>query len=407
MSTVAVVCEYNPFHNGHKYQIDRIREEFGEDTHIIAIMSGNYTQRGEIAICDKGVRAKCAVLSGVNLVLELPFPFSLSSAEFFAAAAVHIANALGTVDYLSFGSECGDIKMLSAVANHMMSAEYREAFAQIFESGDAKDGYPKMCELALKTVMGDTSFAFSPNNILALEYIKALRREKSSIKPHTIKRIGASFDETSICAGELQSATAIRSSVAAGDITALNYIPNITKNIILNELESGSFPTKESALDAAVISYFRLNSPDGNANIHDAAGGLYNRLLAKSHEANNIEGLVRLTETKKYTTARIRRVVWYSLFGVTSSEVREVPAYTQLLAMDTVGRAELKRIKKRSDFPILTKPSRTDGLSEIALRQKLLSDKADALFQMTKPCPAPGNHSLTFTPYVKRDESCD
>ena len=404
MCTVAVVCEYNPFHNGHKYQIDQIRKEFGEDTCIIAIMSGNYTQRGEIAICDKGVRAKCAVLSGVNLVLELPFPYSLSSAEFFAAAAVHIASSLGTVDYLSFGSECGDINRLKKIAEYMLGDEYKAAFDQLSQSRESSLGHPKICELALDPISREEDFSFTPNNILGIEYIKALKREGCSIIPHTIKRAGAAFDDSTIGAGNLQSATAIRAAVTSGDITALNYIPNITKNIILRELESGSFPTKEAALNVAVISHFRLSSPDAGTSIQDASGGLYNRLLAKSYETNNIEGLVRQTETKKYTKARIRRAMWYSLFGVTPSEVRELPAYTQLLAMDTIGRAELKKIKKRSDFQILTKPSRTSGLSEAALRQKAASDRADSLFQLTKPCPTHGNHSLTFTPFVLDDE---
>ena len=405
MSTVAVVCEYNPFHNGHKYQIDKIREEFGDDTCIIAIMSGNFTQRGEIAICDKGARAKCAVLAGADIVLELPFPYSISSAEFFAAAAVHIANSLGTVDYLSFGSECGCVEELVSIAERMMSPEYADAFDKLSKSDEIVGGYPRMCELAVKAVCGDASpVDFTPNNILAIEYIKAILRSGSKMIPHTIKRAGAAFDADEISSGDLQSATAIRASVIRGDISALEYIPNITKEVILNELEIGSFPTRESALSTAVISHLRLSSSDDGADIHDASGGLYNRLRAKSFEANDIDSLIRLTETKRYTTARIRRVMWYSFFGVTSSEVRVLPAYTQLLAMSAIGRVELKRIKKANGIQILTKPSRTENLSPLAQRQKAASDRADALFQLAKPVPPHGNYSLTFTPFVKIDE---
>ena len=113
---IGIICEYNPFHNGHLYQIEKIREEFGADTNIIAIMSGNYVQRGGVAIADKGLRAKCAVLSGVNLVLELPFPFSMSSAEYFAKSAVHILDSIGCIDYISFGSESGSIEELNKTA---------------------------------------------------------------------------------------------------------------------------------------------------------------------------------------------------------------------------------------------------------------------------------------------------
>ena len=130
MKTVAIISEYNPFHSGHEYQIQKIREEFGADTRIIAIMSGNYTQRGEMAIMDKSLRAECAVRCGVNLVLELPFPFSSSSAEFFSRSGVKIAHSLGVVDYLSFGSECGSIEELVNAAKNMSSKEYKALLKQ-------------------------------------------------------------------------------------------------------------------------------------------------------------------------------------------------------------------------------------------------------------------------------------
>lgn len=405
MHTVAIICEYNPFHNGHKYQIDKIREEFGQDTCIVAIMSGNFTQRGEIAIADKSLRARCAVDSGVNLCLELPFPFSISSAEFFASSAVHIANSIGTVEYLSFGSESGDIDVLTRTAECMMSEKYALTFKSLAAEGK-NEGYPKICERALLLAFGkEESFAkMSPNNILAVEYIKALMRSSSTIKPHTIKRRGSEYDDTYLCSSKYPSAAAIRASVLAGDISALEYVPDTTKHLIISAIESGEFPCLEDRLSTAVISALRLNSPLEREGIHDTKGGLYNRLITKSFEAHDINTLVLLTETKKYTTARIRRIMWYSFFGVTSSEVYQLPMYTQLLAMDSLGRSELKRIKKISDFPILTKPSRTDKLNEGAMKQKSAADRADSLFQLTKPSAVNGNYALTFTPYVKYGE---
>ena len=128
---IGIICEYNPFHNGHLYQVEKIREEFGEDANIIAVMSGNYVQRGGVAIADKGLRAKCAVLSGVNLVLELPFPFSMSSAEYFARAAVHILTEIGCVDYISFGSESGSLDALKKTAELMLTDEFLKALEKI------------------------------------------------------------------------------------------------------------------------------------------------------------------------------------------------------------------------------------------------------------------------------------
>lgn len=403
MPFVAIICEYNPFHNGHEYQIKKIREEFGKDTTIIAIMSGNYTQRGETAILDKLTRAECAVECGANLVLELPFPYSVSSAELFAGAAVHIADSLGVIDYLSFGSECGSIEELTSYAENCLSKEYSELLSKNIASDELSSlGYAKICEATYKELYGENTVAQRPNNILALEYIKALIKSGSNIKPHTIKRVGADFDEESITEGSIQSASAIRQSVLSGDISALEHIPNAAKPIILNSIAGGQFPCDMERLAVAVISNLRLNPADASCNIHDVSGGLYNRLRSASFKANTIKELVSLTETKKYTNARIYRAIWYSYLGVTSSDVKKAPEYTQLLAMDKQGRACLKEIGKRSSIPVLTKPSRLSVLSDKGRRQKALSDRADSVFQLTKPEPPSGNFSLTFTPFVKK-----
>ena len=173
MRTVAIICEYNPFHNGHKYQIERVRDILGEDVCVIAIMSGNYTQRADVAIADKSVRAVSAVDEGVDLVLELPFPYSMASAEFFAEAGVSIADAVGA-DYLAFGAESGDISVLNGYADLMLDESYKERFDSLDATG--ADGYAKICEkasLELAKEQGLPPISFTPNNILALEYLKA------------------------------------------------------------------------------------------------------------------------------------------------------------------------------------------------------------------------------------------
>lgn len=402
---VGIVCEYNPFHNGHLYHINKIREELGEDTTIVAVMSGNYVQRGGTAIADKALRAKCAVLSGVNLVLELPFPFSMSSAEFFASSAVHILNSIGCVDYISFGSESGDVEALAQIARGMISPEYAARVESLSVSDECKKlGYPQICKMALMDVCKDADFEIldSPNNILAIEYIKTLMLTESKITPHTIKRTGAHFLEEKILDGEIQSATAIRAGINAKDLSALEYIPQITKREFLDAIEMGLFPCDADKLSSAIISSFRINSPADICDIHDAAGGLYNRLRDLSFETNSLEKLVCLAETKKFTRARIRRAIFNSLLSVTSSHIRQLPMYTQILALDTAGRTILKEIRKRSDLPILTKPSDTDSLSEAALKQKQFADRADSLFQLTKPVFEDGRSALKLTPYVKK-----
>lgn len=401
---IGIICEYNPFHNGHLYQIEKIREEFGEDTNVIAVMSGNYVQRGGVAIADKSLRAKCAVLSGANLVLELPFPYSMSSAEYFAKSAVHILNSLGCVDYISFGSESGDISSLTTTAEIMLSSEFTEMMDKMScDPEKRKLGHAALCEVALKSIADDSEsiVSLTPNNILAIEYIKAIFTLKSNIKIHTVKRAFNSFSEEGFVSGNIQSATAIRSSIERKDISALEYVPNITKNVILDAIQTGDFPCESERLATAVIASLRLNSSASCEEIHDASGGLYNRLKDLSFKTNTIESLICSAETKHFTKARIRRTLFYSLLGVTSSQFDELPAYTQLLGLDSRGRAMLRTIGKQSQFPVLTKPSDVSKLPDVALPQKMLSDKADAIFQMTKQIPKDGNSAMRFTPFVK------
>ena len=401
---IGIICEYNPFHNGHLYQIEKIREEFGEDTNIIAVMSGNYVQRGGVAIADKGLRAKCAVMSGVNLVLELPFPYSMASAEYFAKAAIHILDNLGCVDYVSFGSESGNILTLTKTAEIMLSSDFADMMDEL--SGDPemrKLGHAALCEVALEQIKGNNAnfVSLSPNNILAIEYIKAVISLKSNIKVHTVKRAFNSFSDETMVTGSVQSATAIRSSIERKDISALEFVPDITKKYILEAISEGDFPCNNESLSTAVIASLRLNSSTNESQIHDTVGGLYNRLRELSFKTNNIQSLICAAESKNFTRSRIRRTLFYSLLGVTSSQFESLPAYTQLLAFDSQGRAMLKTIGKLSSFPVLTKPSDTKKLSDVAIQQKKLSDAADSVFQMAKPVPKDGNSALRYTPFVK------
>lgn len=399
MATVGIVAEYNPFHLGHKYQIDKIREQFGEDTAIVAIMSGNFTQRGEPAIFDKLTRASAAVLGGVNLVLELPFPYSMSSAEFFAEAGIYILDSLGCIDYLSFGSECADMEILKKIAGALSEPSLPKA-----ESHDSV-GYAARCEkLLLESGITAPDF-FTSNNILAVEYLKALSKLESRIVPTTIKRDGADYNSQILSENSLPSAMAIRSLLCKNDVSALDFVPKSAKEVFLEAIQSSHAPCLAERLDRAVIASLRLNVPTlSDRNIHDTDGGLYNRIRSISFDTDSISSLTELAKTKKYTTARIRRAIWCSYLGVTSSDVKTHPSFTQLLAMDDVGKELLKRIKKRTDFPILTKPSRYTEADTAFLRAKELSDAADSVFQLTKPSFVAGDLARKLTPFVKKGD---
>ncbi len=403
MTTVAIVSEYNPFHNGHKYQIEKIRETFGSDTAIIAIMSGNYVQRGDVALLSKAKRAEAAVMEGVNLVLELPFPFSCSSAEIFASAAITIINSLGCVDYVSFGSESGDVRALESIAEIMLSPEFDTEM--LLAANDEKlrgCGYPVLCEWVCKKIAKSDSplLDFSPNNILGIEYIKALKRLSSKTKPHTIKRVGAPYSSSEIVEGLYQSASAIRESIGLDNISALDYLPNFSKDILNEEIEKQKSPSNISLINSSVITNLRLSPTLAFDLLPEGKSGLYNRLKALSFKTNDIGTIVKLATTKKYTSARIRRAILYSLFGVTSSEIKEDPEYTQILAIDKIGRSLLRTIRKCGRISVITKPADTGALSPNAQRQKDASDRADSIYELTLPSPGDPLSSLRFSPFV-------
>ena len=406
MKTAAIIAEYNPFHKGHKYMIDQIRRILGADTAIVAIMSGNFTQRGELSIADKSVRAEAAVRCGVNLVLELPFPHSMSSAEFFAAAGVRIADSLGVVDHLVFGSECGDIEKLTEIAKNMSSDKYASALAEMTDSDEYRStGHAQLCEMAYKRCFGNdlNEDFFSPNNILAVEYIKSLIREKSDISPIAIKRIGAGYSDGFDEKTEFQSASAIRTMLTSDTIFASKYMPKESFFALDKAISSGEAPTDTAMLDKAVISHLRLNPTPICRDIHDASGGLYNRLHDISMETDSISSLVAQAATKKFTSARLRRAVWYSYLGVTSSDVRTLPQYTQVLAMDKVGCGLLKEIKRTSVFPVITKPASYRHCSDEVIRRMEQSVRADSVFALARKNALRGSFALLFTPYVKKE----
>lgn len=404
MKLAAIIAEYNPFHNGHKYQIDEARKLLGEDTAIIAIMSGNYTQRGEIAIADKTARARLAVLEGVNLVLELPFPFSSATAEIFAKSGVHIANSIGA-DYLIFGSECGQIKTIYKAANIVTSDEFSNLYESLKNDKCNKTkSHPQLVEKAYLALGGDKlEFDISsPNNILALEYIKAIKELGSNITPITIKREGAGYSDNDIIENtRLQSATAIRELLYDKDASAYEYMPENAKSVFEEANNNGLMPADVEKISPAIISSLRLNTY-GGVDIFDADNGLYNRLCTLSMKTNSILSLASSAETKTHTKARIKRAILNSFFGVTSSIAKELPAYTQVLAFNEIGRTALKRIKKTTDFPCITKPSDYDTFPDAVIRQKELSNKADSIYVLALPKDVTGTFHLTFTPFVKK-----
>ena len=401
MKTVAVISEYDPFHRGHMRHISEIRREFGDDTAIIAIMGGDFTQRGELAASDAFTRAEAAVAAGVQLVLKIPFPFSSSSAQFFAQAGVSIADRLGVVDVLSFGSESGDLDALSLVAKRTSSEQYLSA---ISANEYRAEGHAKTAQAVYRRLYGDGDAALlaSPNDTLAIEYLRALLAADSSITPHTVKRAGAHGAHT-LSHDTLPSATAIRLAWQAGDFHhTLPYLPEASAEVFLREFESGNLPVDQNRLSSVVLTFLRSILPQEEIK-HPAedGGGLYRRICNKAEDAPDLSSVITASATKKYTTARIRRLIWYALFGITSSALREKPAYAQILALDGVGASLLRRIRRQGSIELLTKPADYRCLSPEAVRQAELDLRAERLYFLAKPVVRRGDSPLRRTPHRK------
>ena len=359
-----IVCEYNPFHNGHLHQINKIKRTSNEP--IVCVMSGNFTQRGEIAIADKYARAKMALACGADLVVELPVPFSIASAEYFASASIDILARLG-VDKLSFGSESGDANKIIKIARIAASEEFKTECATISKEEGSVGAYFEL--LAEKS--GEENIL--SNDILGIEYTKAIIKNGYDIQIRPIKREGNAYRDTRLYLGELPSASAIREALSNGDFDDISkFVPTSTlKALKENELADISY-AKESILLA-------LRLIDGESlNVAISDRGLVNRILSTAHECATFDEFEDKLQTKKYTKSAIRRAILYVLLGVNQKDLDTLPIYTILLGATEKGREYLASIRKNEDaIKVITKPADAEGS-----RQFELSKKADALYTM-------------------------
>lgn len=378
MKTVGIICEYNPFHNGHKKQIDILRDMGYE--RIVCVMSGNYTQRGELAIADKYTRANVAALGGADVVLELPFPYSSLSAEGFARAGVHILSSVG-VDAISFGSESADLDLLYAAAEAVRSQEFIEKY-----SSETKNGSAKSFFFLLGEHIGRDCSILS-NDILAIQYIAAIKSLNANVQIVPIKRNGAAYNEKSLEKDILPSATAIRKKIME-DKTLSHELEAYMPNGSMGALENTP-PVFIRNISREIIHYFRSMTPTeisaraisrsgGGKCVADDGCGIVDRLCTSARTAKNIDDLLLSSYNSRFTDARVNRVLLFSIFGVSDLAARSLPEYTKLLATNEIGRAFLSETRKNRSFKIITKPADApDGSIQSTIEQA-----ADELYTM-------------------------
>ena len=383
MRICGIVSEYNPFHKGHAHQIAEAKSRLGEDSAVICCMSSDFVQRGDAAILPKHLRAKAAVLGGADVVLELPSPYALRSAEGFAQSAVDILLGTGVITDLSFGAEDADAELLHETASLLLEHQTVQDTLLHLKTGIS---YAAARERALyASVKEKAEILQKPNNILAVEYCKALIRRESAVNLLPIERKGAGHDAGA--EGEYASASYIRELLREGKTDeALPYLPETTVAILKESMESGHALLDQSRLENAMMSSLVRLTADDLAALPDANEGLDNRLLEAIRKGRTIEEICAQAKTKRYALSRIRRMIFCAYLGITKEESTTPPPYARVLAFSDKGREVLKLARKRATLPLITKPAHAFDLGgdarKIFEREALACD----LYNLALPC---------------------
>jgi len=358
MKTVGIICEYNPFHLGHTGHIVKTRQTLGEDVAIVCVMSGNYVQRGDFAIFNKHVRARMAISCGADLVIELPTPYALQSAEGFARAGVFILDKLGICDYLSFGSESGDINLISEAASLIVSTKADMITKEWLGKGVS---YATAQQKAADEIMGKRASIFkSPNNVLGIEYIKALSRYGSSMKPITVLRTNGEHDSDSG-----YSASALRKAFVSGKLP-MTEMPEAAYLSSLEEIAMGRGPVSIATAEIAMLS--RLRAIGDYSGIQGVSEGLESRFKRFVSQETSVASILSKVKTKRYTMSRLRRVLICAALGIKKELIQSTPPYIRVLAMNSKGMMLLGAARKKTRLPIITKPASVYKHSESVIR---------------------------------------
>lgn len=367
----ATAAEYNPFHNGHAYHISQIKKH-GADG-IIAVMSGSFVQRGEPAVMSKFERAKCAVRNGVDLVLELPVSFSVGSAERFAAGCVRIAEATGVVSKFCFGSESANVPTFEKTVETLETPEFSSILKEELSEGKT---FAAARATALKEI---GAFApEKPNDILAVEYIKELKRLKSKIEPVAIKRVGDYHGGSTGFA----SASEIRRKIDGG-ILPKEDLPKETSETLEKLLLQGKAPAKIENLERMIIGFFRNAEAAELKEYYAVTEGAENRIIAAAKTATSIEDFYEKVKTKRYTMATVRRMIIAPFLGIKKEEPT-IP-FLRVLAFNSRGAEIMKNVKKSSGLPLITNfTPELAALSEFA-EQITLERRATDIFSLATP----------------------
>lgn len=380
MSVTGIICEYDPLHTGHAWLMARARAAGASA--VVCAMSGNFTQRGGFAAADKLARAEMAVACGADLVLELPTVWAMSTAERFARGGVEVLTRTGVVTELLFGSESGDMAALTRCADCLDSEDLTAALAAVPEDGRT---FAARRQQAVEALLGpaDAVLLASPNNTLAVEYLRAIRRLKSPLTAHTVRRTGAQHGEAP-CGG-FASASYLRQLLAAGETEqAAAYMPPAAAYILRQQQAAGRL-TDPRLCERAILSRLRTMEPEDWRRLDGGGEGLYRRMYQAAHTGTTLADVLEAAKTKRYPLARLRRMVlaaWLDL-----PEPPEELPYLRVLAANGVGRQLLRRMRD-AGAPVLTKPADAAALGPAAQALMAAESRCTDLYVLARPDPA-------------------
>ena len=383
METAGIVAEYNPFHRGHAWHIAETRRRLGGEAPVVCVMSGHWVQRGECALADKWLRAALALDRGADLVVELPTPWAMASAESFARGAVSLLAATGVVDVLSFGSETGELAPLEEAAAALDAPDYPERLRAALGRGLS---FP-----AARQEAAGAACLSAPNNNLGVEYLRSLRALGSTIRPLTVPRQGAGHDGPA--AGGFASASELRRLLRAG--RGEEAAPYLTA------------PWSEELADMqhierAVLARLRTMGEGDWAALPDGGGaeGLPSRLAKAAREAVSLEDFYTRAKTRRYPHARLRRLALAAFLGLRAAERPAAPPYVRVLGLGGRGRALLRRMKDTCPLPVIVKPAQARELDGPARALFEAEAKYTDLYGLCFPAPRPCGAEWIHSPVV-------
>ena len=377
-----LVAEFNPFHNGHKYIVDSLKN--GDENTVTAVMSESFVQRSECACASPYIRTQMALANGVDLVLSLPVAYATASAERFAHAGISVLSSLGVIDTLGFGSECGNKELIVTCARALLDENLNSLIQKHLQDGIS---YPEARCKALDELYGNgiAQIVSTPNDILGVEYTKAILKSGACMEINSIKRIGVAHDSKEIT-DSICSASAVREKLLNNESTK-SFLPPETYSILESAMLEGKAPADFGKLESAILYKLRTMSVEDFLELCDVSEGLEYRLYTAVRNSSSLNEVLEKVKTKRYTLSRIRRIILCAFLGITRQAVEAPVPYIRVLGFNENGARLLKEAKEKATLPIVTKPSQIKELGQSVQNHFDLECTARDLFSLALPQP--------------------